>query len=192
MTLELFHILAISLRFWALVLRVSIKMQKNELRVNFYTRVLNTNLAKKANAENPTLSYQLTDTVSVEFRRVGGGDYALGLYVLNNGSPTYNTLVESDGGFIPSKANASDIHILGMQELLVSTSEGVEPFEFGEVTGSFNQIDGAKRYFFIAMRCNYGFVSGVIQNDTQITVRMINASNARHTLNSNILVIAYK
>ena len=158
--------------------------------------VYNTKLQEKAVKENPTLTFPLTDDLSVDFRRSGPsssrGGYDLSLVSTKNNVLTYNHLVTSDGDFIPSKADIDDIHVLGMQELLVSTSEGVEPFGYAEVMGTFNRVNGAKRYLFIAMRCNYGFVSGVTQNDTQITVRMINASNAQHTLNSNILVVAYK
>ena len=142
------------------------------------------------------MTFPLTDDLSVDFRRSGPsssrGGYDLSLVSTKNNVLTYNHLVTSDGDFIPSKADIDDIHVLDMQELLVSTSEGIEPSETAEVIGNFNQVDGARKYIFIAMRCNYGFVSGVTQNGTQITVRMTNASNARHTLNSNILVVAYK
>ena len=164
--------------------------------MNFYTPVLNTKLSEKAAEENPTLTFPLTDDLSVDFRRSGpsspGGGYDLSLVSTKNNVLTYNHLLTSNGDFIPSKADIDDIHVLDMQELLVSTSEGIEPSETAEVIGNFNQVDGARKYIFIAMRCNYGFVSGVTQNGTQITVRMTNASNARHTLNSNILVVAYK
>lgn len=44
----------------SLVLRVSIKMQKNELRVNFYTRVLNTKLLGELLWTNPSPSFAFT------------------------------------------------------------------------------------------------------------------------------------
>ena len=47
-------------------MRVSIKMQKNELRVNFYTRVLNTKLNGKLDN--------------------AGGDYAVGHYIFQSTS----------------------------------------------------------------------------------------------------------
>lgn len=156
----------------------------------------NTKLQEKAAKENPTLTFPLTDDLSVDFRRSGpsisGGGYDLSLVSTKSNVLTYNHLITSNGDFIPSKANADDMHVLGMQEITATTADTVEPFEMETVTANFNLVDGATRYFTVEERCNYGFVSGISQQGNQLSVDMINASNVPHTLISTILVIAYK
>lgn len=160
--------------------------------MNFYTPVLNAKLSEKAVSENPTLKFQLRNAISVEFRRSGESYEHLSLVSNKNGSYTYNHLIGNDGEFIPDKANVSDIHILSMQEIFIGPTKSVEPFGTGTITSNFNLVDGATQYFFTAERCNFGFVSTITRNGNQITVDMVNASNAEHTLSSTILAIAYK
>ena len=99
----------------SLVLRISIKMQKNELRVNFYTPVLNTKQNQmddnKANTNNPILKFDLESGLSVEFRAFGPNNN-VGFVVKNNGETTFNSLIDNEGNFISSKINEKDLKIL--------------------------------------------------------------------------------
>lgn len=155
--------------------------------------MFNTKLSEKANAENPTLTFSLANGITAELRRSGASNlYELSIVTTQGESIVYNKLITTDGAFIPSKAEAKDIHVLSMQELIIGTTETIEPFGVGTAAGNLNLIDGATQYFLIAERCNYGFVSTISRNGSQVTVDMINASNARHTLTCTILVVAYK
>ena len=91
-------------------------MQKNELRVNFYTLVLNTKQTElddgKANATNPTLKFDLANGLSIELRRFGSPNNNVGFVVNNNGEITYNSLVDNNGNFINSKIDKDDLKIL--------------------------------------------------------------------------------
>ena len=94
---------------------ISIKIQKNELRVNFYTPVLNTKQNQmddnKANTNNPILKFDLESGLSVEFRAFGPNNN-VGFVVRNNGETTFNSLIDNEGNFISSKINEKDLKIL--------------------------------------------------------------------------------
>ena len=94
----------------------------------------------------------------------------------------------------PIQLNGNTIkNILNIEK--ISTSNGgtqIAANSSAATTGSITSVSGASDYAVIPVHCNFGFPTSVSRSGTTITVNVLNASGATHSLGCGVYVIAYR
>lgn len=82
--------------------------------------------------------------------------------------------------------------ILSIQDKTTTTSSTLANYGTANVTATFSSVSGATEYYAIPTTCTYGVPTSVSISNTTVTVGVLNASGASHTVSCALKILAVK
>lgn len=84
------------------------------------------------------------------------------------------------------------VKIKSIQRIAVSNSSSVAAGANATLTGTLDTSSGATTWFFAPVYVNFGYVrANITRSGNTVSVPVVNASNAAHTMSGNVLCIGY-